>query len=467
MAKKYNLLKAATWYTLGNILIKGISFFLLPVFTGLMSTRDYGIFSVYSSYLTLFQTVILLGLSATVRIAKYSDDTDFEEYMSTILKIPFFLTGIVMVFINVFFIWNVELLSMNIVLWNCLLITAAFSAAINIISTRLIIEGNYKAYMAYTGGYTIFNIVISLWLCYTIYKNNTYMARVVGGMIPNIVFGVVFSLIFIKRSKVYKDTLMKAIKLGIPLLIHTAASVILIQSDRILIKYFNGYEKAGIYSIAVTIIAIPMIFQSSLESAWAPWFYDKLYNREYGSIKKVNDQYIAFFGVVIAAFMIISPELIRIFTNKAYWDSVYSLIPLCMSVFTEMLYSLAVNIEYYNKKTWMITGGTLIAVVVNIVLNIVFINLFGYIGAAYGTVISKLVLFGIHWAFSRKVDSHPIFSTKYILASVTGLMILNILLVNTVNLYLVRYSIFVMIMIFTAIWLYRCKDDLLGVLKRK
>ena len=90
---KYNFLKAASWYAIGNILIRGISFFLLPIFTGLMSTRDYGIYSVYTSYLTLFETLVLLGLSSTVRIAKYSNNFDFEDYIATIIKIPFIVTS--------------------------------------------------------------------------------------------------------------------------------------------------------------------------------------------------------------------------------------------------------------------------------------------------------------------------------------------------------------------------------------
>ena len=63
---KYNILKAVSWYTIGNVLIKGVAFFVLPVFTRLMNTHEYGIYSVYMSYLTIFEVIILLGLSATI-----------------------------------------------------------------------------------------------------------------------------------------------------------------------------------------------------------------------------------------------------------------------------------------------------------------------------------------------------------------------------------------------------------------
>lgn len=468
MKKKYDLLKVASWYTVGNILVKGISFFLLPVFTSLMTTRDYGIYSIYASYLSIFEVVILLGMSATVRIAKYTDDLDFEEYISTITKIPLILMGIFIIIINIYFIFNVELFSMRQELWNCLLITSTSSAILQIISARLVIEGRYGMYMLYSVGNTLANVGLSLLLCYTVYQiNDMYMARVIGSMIPNIIFAIVFSIAFVKKSFINTKLLKMSLQWGIPLLIHTTATVIFVQVDRILIKIFSGYENAGIYSIAVTVVAIPMVLQTSFESAWAPWFYEKLKNKEYTSICKVNNGYIFIFAIIIAEFMIVSPEIIHWFTNEAYWEGVYSLIPLSMGIFIEVLYCITVNIEYYNKKTWMITQGTLIVLFLNVFLDILFIKLFGYIGAAYGTIISKMILFGIHWKYSKKIDKNSIFSKRYVFVTVFGLVLLNILLLYTVDIYLVRYILGILIMILLLVWFNRNKNEMMNILKLK
>ena len=238
------------------------------------------------------------------------------------------------------------------------------------------------------------------------------------------------------------------------------------QSDRILIKAFEGFECAGIYSIAVTIIAIPMILQSSLDSAWAPWFYEKLKAKDYESVRKVNNSYIVLFALMIAGFMVIAPEIIYIFTEKSYWESIYSLIPLSMSVFAEMLYSIAVNVEYFNKKTWMITQGTVIAIVINIFLDIVFIKMFGYIGAAYGTVLSKFALFIIHWLFSKKIDKNAVFSTRPVVGCILGLAVWNVFVVICVEQVIVRYCAVAVLIIFGIVFLLKNKNMLLTALQK-
>ena len=45
--------KAALWFTFATVLQKGISFFTVPIFTRIMSTEQYGIFSVYLSWISV------------------------------------------------------------------------------------------------------------------------------------------------------------------------------------------------------------------------------------------------------------------------------------------------------------------------------------------------------------------------------------------------------------------------------
>ena len=465
--KKYNILKAASWYTIGNILIKGVSFFVLPIFTSLMSTTDYGIYSIYVSYLTIFEVLMLLGMSSTVRIAKFTKDMDFNKYMSTILIIPPVLTVLSAIVVNIYMIFNNELLSMSLTLWNFLFISAATVSVSNIICARLVIDGSYKTYMIYSMMTVLSNVGISLLLFHTAFaKQDVYMARVWGNLLSNVLS--MGYLIFATKIKwrFNVDYLKIGLRWGVPLLFHTLATVVLTQSDRIIIKYIEGYSVTGIYSIAVTIIAIPMVIQSSFESAWAPWFYDKLDKKDYLSIRKLNDKYILLFVAIIAEFILVCPEIIRIFTNKAYWNSMYSLIPLSISVFGEMLYSLPVNIEYYNKKTNFILTGTIFVASLNIVLDIIFVYTWGYIGAAYATTISKLLLFVFHWIFAKKVDSNDIFSKRVVIGSIVGLTCLNCFTVFTVNMIGFRIIAFVVIGILFVYSVLKNKDLLKSFLKK-
>ena len=61
---KHKAAEAGLGYTIGNILIKAISFITLPIFTRLMSTDDYGLYSTYVSYESILALIISLGLYA-------------------------------------------------------------------------------------------------------------------------------------------------------------------------------------------------------------------------------------------------------------------------------------------------------------------------------------------------------------------------------------------------------------------
>ena len=431
--KKYSFLKVSFWYIISNLLVKGVSFFVLPVFTNLMSPEEYGIYSVFTSYLAIFEALILFGLSSTIRLAKYTTHIDYDRYISTILVIPSFITLILMTFINIYVAVIGELLSMDIVIWDCLLVTALSSAISNIILAKLVIDGTYKLYIIYSVLHTILNISLSILLCYTIYRDyNVHIVRLFGGVISAVISGGL--LVFFAKTihKINFQYFKIAIKWGVPLLLHTFATVVLMQSDRIIINYMSGYALAGIYSIAVTFVAIPLTIYTSIENAWAPWFYNNLAQKKYNDIKKFNNVYLFAFFLIVCAFMIVSPDLIRLFTNEDYWDSIYSLTPLSMSVFFELMYGICVNVEYFYKKNWIITLGTVIAIFINITLDIVFIYLFGYIGAAYATVISKMALFIIHYLFTLRIDKNRVFNLS--------LVLLLVFLMCCVDIYVVIFS---------------------------
>lgn len=466
--KKYNILKAVSWYTIGNILIKGVSFFVLPIFTRLMNTHEYGIYSVYTSYLMIVETAILFGLSSTVALARYAKEVEFDSYIATIVAVPSILVFICMAIVNIYIPIFGNVLSMDAVLWNCLLISAGAGAICNIIGARLVLDGQYKLYMVSSAIQTIGNVGISLVLAYTMFRvKDIHLARVYGSTLA-IILSALFLLIATKtKIKINKKNLKYAMMWGAPLLFHTVATVILIQSDRILIKYMDSYSSAGIYAVATTIVTIPMVIQQSLHQAWTPWFYGKLDIKDYEKIKWLNDRYIVLYGTAIASFMLLAPDVIRLFSEQSYWTCVYSLIPLAISVFAELLYGIPVCVEYYNKKTQYIMVATLISVVINILLDILFIKFFGYHGAAYATVLSKLILFLIHFQFARKQDKHDLFSKKVVVASMGVLVMLNAIIVMTLDLVGLRYILLVGILVPMGWYVLRNKKQLLSMLDEK
>ena len=71
--------RAAFWFTGCSFLQKGISFITVPIFTRMMSTEEYGIYTLYTSWyqiLLIFTSLYLFNGVYDNAMSKFSDDRD-------------------------------------------------------------------------------------------------------------------------------------------------------------------------------------------------------------------------------------------------------------------------------------------------------------------------------------------------------------------------------------------------------
>lgn len=472
-AKNYNILKATIWYTIGNILVKAVPFFVMPVFTRLMSTYDYGVFSLFTSYISILEIVLVLGFSSTVRLAKADKEIVLNTYVGSVIPFTALVSVVVILAINIYFFVGSSLLGMDRVLWNLLIIISLLGAVSNIIGSKLIIEGEYKKYLLYSVVSTVVNVAVSLSLCYTVFsRQDIYYGRIYGLLCGSLASTILLYILTRPICKINFNYVKKAFVWGMPLMFHALITVLLMQIDKWMIQAMceSGTALVGIYSIATTIIIIPMTLQSSTESAWSPWFYDKMGNKEYKSIEKLNDLYIFMFFVITSCFMFAAPEIIHIFSHENYWDSVYSLIPLLLGVFFEVLYWIVANVEFFHQKAnyvWIASGITL---GINVLLNYLFIKWFGYIGAAYATAISKFALFVFHYIFSKILDKKSVISlgkTIILLVISAGVCGLSVVLVKYTLINILIRWIIIAVLLLVFVLLVLNKKKILLVLINK
>lgn len=89
---------------------------------------------------------------------------------------------------------------------------------------------------------------------------------------------------------------------------------------------------------------------------------------------------IALANVILIAF---APEVIAVFAPLEYHDAIWVIPPVAMSVYFMFAYGFFACFEFYYEKTTYISIATSVGAVVNVVLNYIFINIFGYYAARY------------------------------------------------------------------------------------
>lgn len=410
--KKYA--KATTLYVFGNIFNKAISLLLLPVFTRLLSTSSYGIVSTYNSWVTIATVVIGLQLCMTLRTAYGDYKESISRYISAINSLIFITFAFVLAvacFISFFLLKNV---SIFLVIFCCL--HAFFTAIINVELQKEMMSFEYVKRTVLLAAPNLLGAIVGIIVILLIPKSD-YWGRIISNVGVYAVFGITIFAYYLKKGRCIYDKQIwsYALPLALPLIFHGLAVDILSSFDKTMITAFRSSEETGIYSVAYTIGMAITVITTSVESVWIPWFTQKMNDNNKKAINEVAVKYL--FGVTILciAAMLCLPEILKLFSDSSYWCGVYIIPPVVLASFITFLYSLSVDVEYYYKSTKRIAINTIIAAVMNVVLNILFIPKYGAIAAAYTTVISYVCSFIIHYLGSRKLDS-ALFSIKiYIL----------------------------------------------------
>ncbi|RHU99736.1 hypothetical protein DXB96_14985 [Clostridium sp. OM07-10AC] len=95
--------KASVWFILSNVILKGISFFTLPIFSRLLTPDEYGTVSVYNSWVatvSIITTLTIWGGVFNVGMVKFEDD--YKRMISAFQGLAISITGIFFVISLVF-----------------------------------------------------------------------------------------------------------------------------------------------------------------------------------------------------------------------------------------------------------------------------------------------------------------------------------------------------------------------------
>lgn len=445
--------KVSLWFTFCNFFQKGISMLSVPIFTRMMTTEEYGVFSVYQSWYSILTIIVTLNLFAGVYnrgLIKYelhkNEFTSAIQGLSSLVTILFFLIYCVAMplWIRVFELPSVYMFIM--------FIEMLFTPAYSYWSARQRFEYKYKRLVIATICFSLASP--SVGFLAVLVAHDKALARILSYAIVQIAFGVVFSIyIIVKGKKLYcKEYWRYAIVFNLPLIPHYLSQIVLNQADRIMISRIVGSGEAAIYSVAYNISLIMSLLTNAINSAFVPSLYNCLKEKKYLRIKEISTYVILIAAVVTFGAMLFGPELIYIFAPEQYYGAIGVIPPVALSVFFIAVYALFVNVEFYFEKTKYTMYVSVCGAVINIVLNWIFINKYGYIAAGYTTVVCY-VLFAIgHYLLynylNRKyLNNISIIRGKFIFmvsCILMGLMFLTLLLYKYTY---IRYIVIAVIVI--------------------
>ena len=245
----------------------------------------------------------------------------------------------------------------------------------------------------------------------------------------------------------HKEYWRYALVFNIPLIPHYLSNYILSQSDRLMIGRMVGNREAAFYSIAYTISTMMTLIMTAINSSLTPYIYKAIDEEREKSIKKVTEPVIILIAGLCILTMGFAPEVILVFAGGKYMEAVYVIPPIAASVFFIFIYSLFSNIEYFYRKTFFIAIATSISALINLVLNYIFIGIYGYYAAGYTTLICYICLAIIHYIFYKKILNKEmkvfkeLYNIRLIVATAIGIIFTMLVMVLVYDFLVIRYGI--------------------------
>ena len=304
---------------------------------------------------------------------------------------------------------------------------------------------------------------------FVILAEDKVTARILGLVLVELIGYTGLFIVQMKRGKKFFSARFwkYALMYNLPLIPHYLSQTVLSSADRIMIKDMVGESEAGIYSLAYSISLIMTLFSTALMQTISPFIYQKIKDNKIYEISNVAYISLIFISVVNLILILFAPEVIKIFAPKEYYEAIWVIPPVAMSVFFMYSYDLFAKFAFYYEKTTLIMSASVVGAILNLILNHIFIGIYGYIAAGYTTLVCYLIYTLFHYILMNAVckkyaDGIRPYRTKVLLMITIPFLLCGFLLLITYSYPFIRYGIIAISFIGMIIF----REKIINILKQ-
>lgn len=428
------LVKNASIYGAGDIILKVFNLAIVPVFTRVFTPNEYGIIDMASLYGSILLIIMTWGIDSGI-IAYKNEDKQKGVYRNALIFITFI--NILFTFILLPFngLISTLLFGTKDYGWIVVVYTAIsyFSVFIYIVKVILRLEFLSIKFQIIALSNGIITICLSL-IGVLIYKKGLqgYFNAILIANFIAFITSIVLVKDKIKLSIDFK-TIKSMMVYGLPLSLTSLLLLLNNSLDRIFISNMCSFEQLGLYNIANKLgLALGMII-TWFQMPW-PAFAMKIYDED-KNYKKIIDK-ITITMVAGASFIgigltLLSPYLLIVLTGKSFVNAYILLGPICINLIAGLMSNILIMGAVFLKNTKLVLPFNLVVIGFNFALEFILVERFKYLGAAYASALAQLLLTVLwYWAsnYKYKVLKIDVYKIIVIITLLLGLTSLNLII---------------------------------------
>jgi len=401
-------------YGVGNAIKKFIGFLLLPFYSKAISPEEYGIVETIGSFTMLL--TIFISFQIVDAGSRYYYDAKSKDEKGVILFTVFVicLLSIIPCMVISFFSGNISQLIFNSTKYTDVIVVSIMAIPLTIINDEQSWIYRYKRlpmkFNVYIIARSLLNISFGVLL--VLYLKKSILGIQLASFLSTLIV-VIFSLVWFARHEYTftfsKTWALKMFKFSAPLIFSVLLSWAFTLLDRFLLLDYKSSYDVGIYSIGSAFARPISVLNMAIGMSFYPFFMS-LYEKDISEghietkekLNKIWDLYLLISLSLCGLLSVFGTNIISFVTTPEYLPGA-SVIPVLIisGIVRQSIDIVAIGL-FLKEKTIHYTWLVGISTVVSILLNILLIPKYGYLGAAITNLISTAVYFAICYIMSQK-----------------------------------------------------------------
>lgn len=422
-------------YGAGSVLQKLLGVLLIPLYIHALTPETLGALALVELVSNLAVIVVGLGLPyAFIRLAS-SEEERLPDLVRTGVELTL-ISGLglslVLYAAIPLLLWAVKLGPDARILMVITLVTLPLVLLQRVAENLWRIQRRARRYSLVTSLGTGLTLVLSVWLLLGrgMAAEGILWARLAGAALVALVGVLDFGGVFLKgrHDPVLRGRLLA---FSLPIVPHKLNMILNNSVDRLLLQYMMGPAAVGVYDLGARVAVLVQRMMAPFEMAYTPWMFRRFDRRQDPGSASVGMVTNGMLGLIAAGTLVVGllgPWAVGLLDRDVNFPMPDGLIPVLALGFAVVLCYNVVSIPIFTahrtKVMPLISGST---AALNIVCNLLWIPVWGIMGAVWATLASNLLMFLAGFVVSRRLQALPCRGGLLAMGLVSGLLLWGVL----------------------------------------
>ena len=396
-------------YAVGMLMLRGMSFLLIPLYTRHLSRAEYGIVAVAASVTALLGVLGPLSLHGSLARLYFNVESGSDRkriagslWAATVVSALCFT-----LLLDLFGPqWAAALLPdvpfhpyIRLAIW-----TGFLTSFGQVPLSLLQVQERSGLYVKVTVTSTLVTTLFIIWL--VVVQGMGARGYVLGSFLGAALMAIPYAILAARRSVIGLrwDVTRSALIYSLPLVPHALAGWVLELSDRALLQRFVSLADLGLYSLGYQLASLLTMVATAINLAWTPYMYGVVRDRPDtapSELSRMTTYYAAVLCCLGLGLALLGGDALRVLTEPEYHQA-YRVVPwTVLGLLFCGLYLVPANLLFLKSRTGLIPLVTIAAGLVNVGLLVALAPRFGIMAGAWATAGGYAVMLLLVWTAAR------------------------------------------------------------------